>query len=335
MPEGWRSGTPSDDKRPFVKCAVMSRAQGNEIVWMMAAPLRARLSVMHVHECCVPAAWHATSTAVAAKDLTANGGRHGLLSACGAEADVHVAVAAHASIGVCAGVVARAVNVGVVAHVSIGVHVGGVARVTTHVHVDAIARGVHVGVVANVSVGVHVEVVADSFHAGARSIRNRSDVLRVALRHLQNLRAHFDELAAPFLPALSAALANRQRHLVARAPCFSRPSEYEPREREERGIVIERLPRIPPNLRHRFSKRREHLPCHLESQRVPLETRLGDIARQASRALPGDESFDVASSLAASDAEPGLLRARDGDARELAHRGKADSAGPKRLGCRR
>ncbi|HEY3500624.1 MAG TPA: hypothetical protein VGK73_38285 [Polyangiaceae bacterium] len=171
-------------------------------------------------------------------------------------------------------------------------------------------------------------------HVGV-NIGNRPDVLRITLRHLHDLGTHLDELASPFLPALSAVLADGQRHLIARAAFFSRSTEREPSERQKRGIVRERLSRFPAHLCHRFSEGCEYVPRHLEPQLVELEPGVGDIAGKASRTLPRDEPFDLANSLAASDLEPPLLGARDGDAGELADGGEGEGAGTKRLGCGR
>ncbi|HEY3497525.1 MAG TPA: hypothetical protein VGK73_22665 [Polyangiaceae bacterium] len=102
------------------------------------------------------------------------------------------------------------------------------------------------------------------------SAADRPDVLRIASRHGGDFVVDIHELSAPVLLRGAAALANREGHLVARAPLVAGSSENIPRQEQQRGIVVERLACVPPHLPQRFPEGREHLPRHLEAQNMPL-----------------------------------------------------------------
>ncbi|HWP07590.1 MAG TPA: hypothetical protein VNN72_17690, partial [Polyangiaceae bacterium] len=74
--------------------------------------------------------------------------------------------------------------------------------------------------------GSCVHMVATVCHAnGAHVCVNVSEVLPVALRHLDDFGTDLDGFAAPLLRRPAAALANRERDLIARAPRFPVPVE--------------------------------------------------------------------------------------------------------------
>jgi hypothetical protein len=128
------------------------------------------------------------------------------------------------------------------------------------VHVGATVGAVvavHVGTTVGVDVDVHVDV-------------DVPDVLSIALRHLDDFGTDFDELPAPLLRGTTAALANRERDLVARAPGVPVAVEGLPAKQQEGCVFVERLARIPTNLRHRFAEGRENVTRELEPEHVAL-----------------------------------------------------------------
>src|SRR5690348_15368798 len=90
--------------------------------------------------------------------------------------------------------------------------------------------------------------------------------LPVALRHLYDLRRDIEMLTPTLLRSMPTALANGERHLIARAPLVSRSFEDVTAEQQHGCIVVERVPGVVPHLRHRLAKRREHLARYLEPE---------------------------------------------------------------------
>jgi hypothetical protein len=86
-----------------------------------------------------------------------------------------------------------------------------------------------------------------------------ADMLPVALGHFDDFRGDSDELAATLLHAVPAALAHRERYLIARASSVPRALEHLAAKEQDGGILVERFAGVTPDLRHCFTKGREHL----------------------------------------------------------------------------
>ena len=102
--------------------------------------------------------------------------------------------------------------------------------------------------------------IVEFAHVGVHA----ADVLRVALRHLDDFGTDFDGLAPTFLRGPAAALANGERNLIAGTPRIPRVREGLTAKEQHGFVVVERPARITTDLRHRFAKRREHLSRKLE-----------------------------------------------------------------------
>jgi hypothetical protein len=96
------------------------------------------------------------------------------------------------------------------------------------------------------------------------------DVLPVALGHFDGFWPDFDELTATLLRCPAAALANRERDLVARAARVLGAFEGLTAEEQDGCVVIERLARVAADFRHRFAKGREDVARELEAEHVAL-----------------------------------------------------------------
>jgi hypothetical protein len=131
-----------------------------------------------------------------------------------------------------------------------------------------------------------------------------ADMLAVALGHFDDFGRNRDELAATLLHAVAAALAHRERDLIARASDVPRALKHLAAEEQEGGIFVERLAGIAPDLGHCFAKGREYLARQLESKHVPLRPHVRSIVRTASRTMSRNQLLNLA------DGAPlGLLRA--------------------------
>jgi hypothetical protein len=71
-------------------------------------------------------------------------------------------------------------------------------------------------------------------------------MLRIALRHLDDLGTHFDELAACLLPTATARFADRQGYLIRSSSFISWTSENLARQKQQRRVVVERRAGIAP-----------------------------------------------------------------------------------------
>ena len=158
-------------------------------------------------------------------------------------------------------------------------------------------------------------------HVGIRGrVFGKRYRLHVALRHLDDLGPDPGELTAPDRLAAPAALANGERHLIARSPLVRRPAEDLSGHQEERRVVVERLARVAPELRERLAHEGQRLRGDFEAKDAPLRSRIDPVTRAATRAVPGHERFDLARRSTARHVEPfgfGLGRC---DASELARR---------------
>jgi hypothetical protein len=164
-------------------------------------------------------------------------------------AHVGASVSANTDSSVCVVKNARA-NV----HVVMNVHVGASASANTDSSISVVknARGnVHVVMDTHVGASACVRHVVFAVHV--------PNVLPVALRHLDDFRTHVDELTSSLLLPPAAALANRERNLVARAPRVLRALESLTAEKQDGCVVIERLARVATDFRHCFAKGRKHL----------------------------------------------------------------------------
>ncbi|HEY3500729.1 MAG TPA: hypothetical protein VGK73_38825, partial [Polyangiaceae bacterium] len=152
------------------------------------------------------------------------------------------------------------------------------------------------------------------------------DVLSVASSHGGDFRVDINELPAPVLLCRAAALANRERYLVARTPFVAGSSENVPRQEEQRGIVIESLARFPPHLPERFPERREHFAGHLEPQHMPLRPWVGRIIGPIPRPPSRNQLLDLPHGLSARHLQPVTFGIASGDSRELPDYGVLSSS---------
>jgi hypothetical protein len=113
------------------------------------------------------------------------------------------------------------------------------------------------------------------------------DVLRVAFGHFDNVTPDCDDLTAPLLPCVSTAFAHGERHLIARAPSFSRVREHSPAKLQDSRIIVERFARVAPDLRHRLTKGGERFPPPLEPEHVSLHTGIRNIVRSICGTMTG------------------------------------------------
>ena len=93
-----------------------------------------------------------------------------------------------------------------------------------------------------------------------------TQVLRVARRHLDDLRCHLHLFAAPLLPSASTRFADCQRHLVVGSPFVGWAAQCISRQQQYRRIVVDRFARIATKLRHRLSEGRERFGRDLHSR---------------------------------------------------------------------
>jgi len=192
-----------------------------------------------------------------------------------------------------------------------------------------VGAGVGVGVVASAHVCASVRV-GGRVHVGASSssiVVHVSDVLTVAFGHLEDFGTDFDELAAPLLCGPAAALANRERDLVARTAWVLGTLENLAAEEQGGCVLIERLARVATNFRHRVAKHSENLAREVEAEDVALEARVRNVVGEASRTMTADELLDLTHGPPSGGFEPLLLGGGGRDASELSRVGKADGAG--------
>jgi len=214
----------------------------------------AKHDVVYLRKDRVTAPGDATFPTVPVKDRTTDSGGNGL-----SRADPDCA---HVSASIC--VVVR-VNGVAYAHVC--------ASVVVSVHVGASA---YLRTITGAHVGVHV-----------------ADVLPIALSHLDDFGADFDELTATLLRRPPAALANRERDLVAGAARVLGAPQSLTAEEQDGCVVIESLARIAANFRHRFPKGGEDLAREVEAEHVALEAGVRDVVGEASRTMARDEVLDL------------------------------------------
>jgi len=167
-----------------------------------------------------------------------------------------------------------------------------------------------VGVVGRAHVGVHVP-----------------NALPVALRHRDDAGSDVEGLTATLLLRSTAALANRERDLVARAARILRTLEGLTAEEQDGRVVIERLARVATDFRHRFAKGREDSARKLEAEHVTLEVGVRNVVGKASRTMAGNEVFDFTYRPPSGGFEPIPLGGRRRDASELAREREADGPG--------
>ena len=128
-----------------------------------------------------------------------------------------------------------------------------------------------------------------------------TQVLRIASRHFDDLRADFDLLAAPLLPTPAARFAHRERNLVVGAALVRRTA-----------------------VRQRFR-------ADLEPKHVPLEVRITRILRKVPDTVSGHQLFDPTSGPSPRRLEPRVLVFSRCHPGELANRGPTRKAVTERL----
>src|SRR6185436_3047329 len=194
------------------------------------------------------------------------------------------------------------------------------------------ARGPHVGAVGDgrvrmttnvgaVAVVLVHEIVARS---GARAAGRRSDateVLTVALGHLDDLVADGDELSVRQLLAVAALRAYAEQDLVTGAALLAGPSEHVPSHRQQRRVVVQRGLGAAPKRRQGFAKQRKGLRRDLETQHVAASVRLVRRAGLVTGPFARYQLFQLANGLSVRHLDPRALVLGDRHARELAHGG--------------
>jgi hypothetical protein len=181
-------------------------------------------------------------------------------------------------------------------------------------HVDArefVVADTYVGTTGYFSMDAHVDV-------------DVSDVLAVALRHLDDFRTDVDGLAATLLRCPVAALTNRERYLVARAPRIPRARECLTAEKQDGCLLVDRLARVAAHFRQRFAKGREDLARQLELEHVAFDLRVRNVVGEASRTMSTHQLFDFSDGPPPGGFEPFLFGGRRRDTRELARMREAD-----------
>ena len=79
-----------------------------------------------------------------------------------------------------------------------------------------------------------------------------------------------------------------------------------------------------PDLLHGFPESGENLGAHFEAKHVPLGSRIGNVPRQSSRTLTGDELFDLADRLVTGGIQPFGFGFRQSHPSKLANSREAD-----------
>ena len=108
------------------------------------------------------------------------------------------------------------------------------AMITTHDFAPSRGRNVLMGALGWIA------------HVGGAFGANPPHMLRIALRHVDDLDRHSNLLAAPVLPTPSARVAHGERNLVARTPFVARTAQHLARQEEQRSVVVQRLTRFAP-----------------------------------------------------------------------------------------
>jgi hypothetical protein len=153
------------------------------------------------------------------------------------------------------------------------------------------------------------------------------DVLSVTLGHFEDFRTDFEALPATLLRCPAAALANRERDLVARTARVLGAPEGLTAEQQDGCVVIERLAGVAADFRHRLAKNGEDLAREVETDHVAPKAGVRNVVGEASRTMPSDEVLDLTHGSPARGFEPLLLGGRDCYASELAREGEADGSG--------
>jgi hypothetical protein len=122
-------------------------------------------------------------------------------------------------------------------------------------------------------------------HVGGHSV-DVTDSLRIVGRHLDDLRRNVNLLAIALHASPPAALAHRQRDLVARPPFVRRPLEDGARHEQQRPVVVERLAGIALNFRQRLAPREVTRPRGLHGQQATFLKRAGLNASSRSPTCP-------------------------------------------------
>jgi hypothetical protein len=153
----------------------------------------------------------------------------------------------------------------------------------------------------------------------AHHSRNPSNILRIALRHLEHLGADFDELPARAHVSPPALVALRDRNLIARAPRIFRSAQHLPRHRQQRRVIVQPPARFAPELRLRLAHECKRFRSHLEPQHMLHDRLVRRIIRPVSRSASRDHPLDVSRNAPAGHGEPIGFRRRRCHARQLAH----------------
>jgi hypothetical protein len=156
------------------------------------------------------------------------------------------------------------------------------SRLRAHVGVAEVLR-VARELSTHVGIGEVLRVARElSTHVGI----GMTNVLRIARCHFDDFVDDIEELAAPLLAAATALLADRERHLVARAAVVARAAEDVASHQEHGRIVVERLASLTTELCERFPEGRERFGRKLESQDVATCGWVHRIPWRIARSMP-------------------------------------------------
>jgi hypothetical protein len=167
-------------------------------------------------------------------------------------------------------------------------------------------------------------------HVGRRSL-DVADMLRVAHRHLNDLRSNFDLLTPSLLPTAPATLTDRQCNLVAGPPRIGRSTENSARNGQQRAIVVERTSGISANPSQRFAYRSKRFRRYLEAEHVALELRIARALWQIALRVACHECLNLTNGATARNGEPSVFARGGGNACQLACSRPGDGAITKEL----
>jgi hypothetical protein len=103
--------------------------------------------------------------------------------------------------------------------------------------------------------------------------------LCIAVGHVRRVGSDFDELAFALLPAASTLVAGGDGVLIVCAPFVAWAAEHVTRHQEQRGVVVERVAGVAPELGHRLAEGRHRFGRELELEELLLRLGASAIAR--------------------------------------------------------
>lgn len=165
-----------------------------------------------------------------------------------------------------------------------------------------------------------------------------TQMLRVAFGELDVDGPDLDRHAAAVLPCTLAAVTRRGGDLVSRATLIAagRPVEDGPTQRGHQRVIVEAFASGGVERDPSVAQQRQRRAGDFEPRRVAEGAGLGRIPGQVTRTSARDERLELPQRLASRLGDPGGLRLRADDARELAYRGVAElSAAERRASLRK